>query len=80
MTLPECYNDSPDIIVLVMKATAAKMVRTISLCSSATESRYIGFTGTPLLKDDKTGEQIRKIIHLHHAASGGRQNRHAIVL
>jgi len=33
ITLPECYNDSPDIIVLVMKATAARMVRIIYLCN-----------------------------------------------
>lgn len=62
--LPECYNDSPDIIVLVDEGHRSQNGENhIRMQQMLPKAAYIGFTGTPLLKDDKTESKFGKIIH-----------------
>lgn len=64
ITLPECYNDSPDIIVLVDEGHRSQNgSNNIFMQQALPKAAYIGFTGTPLLKDDKTENKFGKIIH-----------------
>ncbi|MGL6315682.1 type I restriction endonuclease subunit R [Vibrio sp. WXL103] len=61
---PECYNDSPDIIVLVDEGHRSQNgENNIRMQQALPKAAYIGFTGTPLLKDDKTENKFGKIIH-----------------
>ncbi len=62
--LPECYNDSPDIIVLVDEGHRSQNgENNIRMQQALPKAAYIGFTGTPLLKEDKTENKFGKIIH-----------------
>jgi type I restriction enzyme R subunit len=62
--LPECYNDSPDIIVLVDEGHRSQNgENNIRMLQALPKAAYIGFTGTPLLQDDKTENKFGKIIH-----------------
>ncbi|WP_299977099.1 HsdR family type I site-specific deoxyribonuclease [uncultured Pseudoteredinibacter sp.] len=62
--LPECYNDSPDIIVLVDEGHRSQNgENSIRMQQALPKAAYIGFTGTPLLQDDKTENKFGKIIH-----------------
>ncbi|MBB1268475.1 type I restriction endonuclease subunit R [Shewanella sp. SR44-3] len=62
--LPECYNDSPDIIVLVDEGHRSQNgENNIRMQQALPKAAYIGFTGTPLLQDDKTQNKFGKIIH-----------------
>lgn len=62
--LPECYNPSPDIIVLVDEGHRSQNgENNIRMQQALPKAAYIGFTGTPLLKDDKTENKFGKIIH-----------------
>ncbi|MBD1389257.1 type I restriction endonuclease subunit R [Neiella sp. HB171785] len=62
--LPECYNESPDIIVLVDEGHRSQNgENNIRMQQALPRAAYIGFTGTPLLKDDKTENKFGKIIH-----------------
>ncbi|HCG7935024.1 TPA: type I restriction endonuclease subunit R [Vibrio parahaemolyticus] len=62
--LPECYNDSPDMIVLVDEGHRSQNGENNILMQQALpKAAYIGFTGTPLLQDDKTENKFGKIIH-----------------
>lgn len=62
--LPECYNDSPDIIVLVDEGHRSQNgENNIRMQQALPKAAYIGFTGTPLLQDDKTENKFGKIIH-----------------
>ncbi|HIF9343671.1 TPA: type I restriction endonuclease subunit R [Photobacterium damselae] len=64
ITLPECYNDSPDIIVLVDEGHRSQNgENNIRMQQALPKAAYIGFTGTPLLQDDKTENKFGKIIH-----------------
>jgi type I restriction enzyme R subunit len=64
VTLPECHNDSPDIIVLVDEGHRSQNgSNNIFMQQALPKAAYIGFTGTPLLKDDKTENKFGKIIH-----------------
>ncbi|HFQ4960322.1 TPA: type I restriction endonuclease subunit R [Vibrio vulnificus] len=64
VTLPKCYNDSPDIIVLVDEGHRSQNgSNNIFMQQALPKAAYIGFTGTPLLKDDKTENKFGKIIH-----------------
>lgn len=64
VALPECYNDSPDIIVLVDEGHRSQNgSNNIFMQQALPKAAYIGFTGTPLLKDDKTENKFGKIIH-----------------
>lgn len=62
--LPECYNDSPDLIVLVDEGHRSQNgENNIRMQQALPKAAYIGFTGTPLLQDDKTENKFGKIIH-----------------
>lgn len=62
--LPECYNDSPDLIVLVDEGHRSQNgENNIRMQQALPKAAYIAFTGTPLLKDDKTESKFGKIIH-----------------
>ncbi|HIF9322028.1 TPA: type I restriction endonuclease subunit R [Photobacterium damselae] len=64
INLPECYNDSPDIIVLVDEGHRSQNgENNIRMQQALPKAAYIGFTGTPLLQDDKTENKFGKIIH-----------------
>ncbi|WP_256384596.1 type I restriction endonuclease subunit R [Photobacterium toruni] len=64
INLPECYNDSPDIIVLVDEGHRSQNgENNIRMLQALPKAGYIGFTGTPLLQDDKTENKFGKIIH-----------------
>ena len=60
----ECYNDSPNIIVLVDEGHSSQNgENNIRMQQTLPKAAYIAFTGTPLLKDDKTENKFGKIIH-----------------
>ena len=62
--LPECYNDSPNIIVLVDEGHRSQNgENNIRMQQALPRAAYVGFTGTPLLQDDKTENKFGKIIH-----------------
>jgi len=64
INLPECYNDSPDLIVLVDEGHRSQNgENNIRMQQALPKAAYIGFTGTPLLQDDKTENKFGKIIH-----------------
>ncbi|MEZ8453622.1 type I restriction endonuclease subunit R [Vibrio splendidus] len=64
INLPECYNDSPDIVVLVDEGHRSQNgENNIRMQQALPKAAYIGFTGTPLLQDDKTESKFGKIIH-----------------
>ena len=56
----ECYNDSPNIIVLVDEGHRSQNgENNIRMQQTLPKAAYIAFTGTPLLKDDKTENSVR---------------------
>ena len=60
----ECYNDSPNIIVLVDEGHRSQNgENNVRMQQTLPKAAYIAFTGTPLLKDDKTENKFGKIIH-----------------
>ncbi|MCH4296123.1 HsdR family type I site-specific deoxyribonuclease [Shewanella sp. 3B26] len=64
--LPECRNDSPNIIVLVDEGHRSQNgENNIRMQQALPNAAYIGFTGTPLLKDDKTENKFGRIIHAY---------------
>jgi type I restriction enzyme R subunit len=64
--LPECRNESPDMIVLVDEGhrshggEAHERMRT-----ALPNAAFVAFTGTPLLKDDKTRSKFGPILHAY---------------
>lgn len=61
---PDCYNDSEDIIVLVDEGHRSQNgENNIRMQQMLPKAAYVAFTGTPLLKDDKTEDKFGKIIH-----------------
>lgn len=61
---PECFNDSPNIIVLVDEGHRSQNgENNIRMQQTLPKAAFIAFTGTPLLKDDKTENKFGKIIH-----------------
>jgi len=60
----DCYNNSPNIIVLVDEGHRSQNgENNIRMQQTLPKAAYIAFTGTPLLKDDKTENKFGKIIH-----------------
>ncbi|HZF81338.1 MAG TPA: type I restriction endonuclease, partial [Rubrivivax sp.] len=64
--LPECRNESSDLLVLVDEGhrshggeTHERMKRTLP------KAAYIAFTGTPLLKEEKTTTKFGPIVHAY---------------
>jgi len=63
---PECYNDSPNILVLVDEGHRSQNgENNIRMLQTLPKAAFIAFTGTPLLKDDKTENKFGKIIHAY---------------
>lgn len=60
----ECFNDSSNIIVLVDEGHRSQNgENNVRMLQSLPKAAFIAFTGTPLLKDDKTENKFGKIIH-----------------
>lgn len=64
--LPECHNDSADMIVLVDEGHRSQGGENHERMRQALpNASYVAFTGTPLLKDDKTANKFGRIIHAY---------------
>lgn len=64
--LPECRNDSPDLIVLIDEGHRSQGGENHERMRKALpNASYVAFTGTPLLKDDKTANKFGKIVHAY---------------
>lgn len=59
-----CYNDSPNIIVLIDEGHRSQNgENNVRMRQALPKAALVAFTGTPLLKDDKTENKFGKIIH-----------------
>lgn len=64
--LPECRNDSPDLLVLVDEGHRSHGGETHERMKKALpKAAYVAFTGTPLLKDEKTTNKFGPIVHAY---------------
>ncbi|OUL98013.1 DEAD/DEAH box helicase [Variovorax sp. JS1663] len=64
--LPECRNDSPDLVVLVDEAHRSHGGEMHARMRKALpRAACVAFTGTPLLKDEKTAEKFGPILHAY---------------
>ena len=64
--LPECHNDSSDLIVLVDEGHRSHGGEShIRMRQALPNAAFVAFTGTPLLKDDKTTNKFGKIVHAY---------------
>jgi type I restriction enzyme R subunit len=64
--LPECRNDSPNLIVLVDEGHRSHGGETHERMRKALpRAAYVAFTGTPLLQDDKRANKFGPIVHAY---------------
>ena len=64
--LPECHNESPDMIVLVDEGHRSHGGEAHERMRKALpNAAFVAFTGTPLLKDDKTRSKFGPILHAY---------------
>ncbi|WP_374568046.1 type I restriction endonuclease subunit R [Ideonella sp.] len=64
--LPECRNDSANLIVLVDEGHRSHGGETHERMKKALpKAAYIAFTGTPLLKNEKTANKFGPIVHAY---------------
>jgi type I restriction enzyme, R subunit len=64
--LPECRNESPNLIVLIDEGHRSHGGETHERMKHALpKAAYIAFTGTPLLKNDKTANKFGPIVHAY---------------
>lgn len=64
--LPECVNTSADIIVLVDEGHRSQGgENNIRMQQALPNAAFVAFTGTPLLKDDKTTNKFGPIVHAY---------------
>lgn len=64
--LPECFNDSRDIIVLIDEGHRSQGgENSIRMRLSLPNASFVAFTGTPLLKDNKTTNKFGSIVHAY---------------
>ena len=64
--LPECHNPSADIIVLVDEGHRSQGGENNARMQQALpNAAFVAFTGTPLLKEDKTTNKFGSIIHAY---------------
>lgn len=64
--LPECVNTSPDIIVLIDEGHRSQSgENNIRMKQAMPNAAFVAFTGTPLLKDDKTISKFGPIVHAY---------------
>lgn len=63
---PECANDSDDIIVLIDEGHRSQGGESnVRMQLALPNAAYVAFTGTPLLKDDKTTNKFGPIVHAY---------------
>jgi type I restriction enzyme R subunit len=66
MKIPDCHNDSADIIVLIDEGHRSQGgENSIRMRQMLPNASFVAFTGTPLLKDDKTENKFGKIVHAY---------------
>ncbi len=64
--LPECKNPSANLIVLIDEGHRSQSGETHERMRNALpNASYVAFTGTPLLKDDKTTNKFGPIVHAY---------------
>lgn len=64
--LPECHNSSPDMIVLIDEGHRSQGGENhIRMRQALPNAAFVAFTGTPLLKDDKTTNKFGPIVHTY---------------
>ncbi len=64
--LPECRNDSSNIIVLIDEGHRSQGGENhIRMKQALPNAAFVAFTGTPLLKDDKTTNKFGPIVHAY---------------
>lgn len=64
--LPECVNTSPNIIVLIDEGHRSQGGESnIRMKQAMPNAAFVAFTGTPLLKDDKTTSKFGPIVHAY---------------
>lgn len=64
--LPECKNSSADIIVLIDEGHRSQGGEgNIRMKQALPNASFVAFTGTPLLKDDKTINKFGPIVHAY---------------
>ncbi|MBN0473988.1 DEAD/DEAH box helicase family protein, partial [Pseudomonas aeruginosa] len=62
--LPQCVNTSADIIVLIDEGHRSQGGENhIRMKQALPNAAFVAFTGTPLLKDDKTTNKFGPIVH-----------------
>ncbi|EKP0297331.1 type I restriction endonuclease subunit R [Aeromonas veronii] len=63
---PECINKSPDLIVLIDEGHRSQGGENhIRMKQALPNAAFVAFTGTPLLKDDKTTNKFGPIVHAY---------------
>jgi len=61
---PACFNDSPDILVLIDEGHRSQSgENSIRMKQVLPKAAFVAFTGTPLLQDDKTENKFGTIVH-----------------
>ncbi|HDU5040682.1 TPA: type I restriction endonuclease subunit R [Klebsiella aerogenes] len=64
--MPECVNNSSDIIVLIDEGHRSQGGENhIRMKQALPNAAFVAFTGTPLLKDDKTTHKFGPIVHAY---------------
>lgn len=64
--LPECYNGDPNIVVLIDEGHRSQGGENHTRMKLALpNAAFVAFTGTPLLKDDKTTNKFGPIVHAY---------------
>jgi type I restriction enzyme R subunit len=64
--LPECHNPSANLIVLVDEGHRSQGGENHERMRKALpNASYVAFTGTPLLKDDRTANKFGRIVHAY---------------
>jgi len=64
--MPECLNNSSDIIVLIDEGHRSQGGENhIRMKQALPNAAFVAFTGTPLLKDDKTTSKFGPIVHAY---------------
>lgn len=69
--LPECHNDSSEIIVLIDEGHRSQGgENNIRMKQALPKASFVAFTGTPLLQDDKTTNKFGPIVHAYTMQRG----------
>ena len=64
--LPECFNNTADFIVLIDEGHRSQGGENhIRMKQALPKAAFVAFTGTPLLKDDKTTNKFGPIVHAY---------------